>query len=266
MEFVLEESSGVPYFHIPGFGLTGEVQIVFTTRHGGVSKGPFKTLNLGFSTGDCPQNVMKNRAIFYDALKLSESQIAAVCQIHSDKVVSIKQESDILLYSGVGADAQVTALKNVALLGLFADCLAIFLFDPVNKVIGLAHAGWRGTVLKIADKTLKKMVEDYETDPADCFVALSPSAGPCCYEVGEDVAKSVRKSFGCCSGLLIPNNKGKWNLDLWNANAKVLQEAGIKKENIIISRICTICNQNMFFSYRGSGGLTGRMAALIYLS
>jgi copper oxidase (laccase) domain-containing protein len=147
----------------------------------------------------------------------------------------------------------------------------------VNGVIGLAHAGWRGTVSGIASKTVAIMAERFGTCPEYCHAALAPAAGPCCYEVGDDVAEVAGRVFSPEWNILRPRNRnetingrkpanqGRWTLDLWSGNAWWLLRAGLKRKNIIISQFCTVCRQDLFFSYRGSGGLTGRMAALIIL-
>ncbi|MDH7576432.1 MAG: peptidoglycan editing factor PgeF [Bacillota bacterium] len=266
MEFVLKEEPGkVPYLLIPGFGGKAHVRAIFSTRHGGVSKGPFSSLNLGFHTGDFPTRVAANRRILYKTLGLTDDQIHTTEQVHGDRVLVIKERQDLAAHVLVQADAQVTALRGVALTGFFADCLAVYLYDPVGKVIGLAHAGWRGTVGGIARKCVEAMKQHFGSEPGRCFAALSPAAGPCCYEVGKMVADAVKEVFPEDWGLLLPAGEGKWKLDLWRANFEVLHEMGIKRENIIVSTCCTICRQDLFFSHRGSEGITGRMAALLIL-
>jgi YfiH family protein len=280
MEFELQLTPGpVPYLVLPGFG--GDrgkhgVRLVFTTRRGGVSTGPYTELNLGMSAGDDPGLVSENRRLLCSTLGLDVDRLSIVKQVHSDRVVVV-DESRGSASPVIEADAQVTATPGIPLFGLFADCLAVYLYDPAHGVIGLAHAGWRGTVAGIARKTVAVMAEQFGTRPEDCHVALAPAAGPCCYEVGHEVAEAARAVFPAewnvlrprsgdvCINGRTPENHGKWTFDLWEGNARWLQEAGLKRENIIISRLCTICRQDMFFSYRGSGGRTGRMAALMML-
>ncbi len=276
MEFVLQEQGTVPYLTLPGFGGDQggghKVHLIFTTRLGGVSTGPYAELNLGMTTGDDPALVAENRMLLCSTLGLDVSQLSIVKHVHSDHVVAVNQarRSDSPV---IEADAQVTATPGIPLFGLFADCLAVCLYDPVHGVIGLAHAGWRGTVAGIAGKTAAVMVERFGTRPEQCHAALAPAAGPCCYEVGDEVAEAARAVFPVDWNILrprnrdgqSPENKGQWTFDLWEGNARWLQEAGLQRKNIIISRLCTICRQDLFFSYRGSGGTTGRMAALLML-
>jgi len=265
----------VPYLALPDFG-GGQVRLVFTTRRGGVSTGPYAELNLGMNAGDDPVRVAENRRLLCNTLGIDVSQLSIVKQVHSDRVVVVDE-----FPTGAGlvieADAQVTAVPGLPLFGLFADCLAVCLYDPVRVAIGLAHAGWRGTVSGIAKKTVAMMAERFGTRPEDCHAALAPAAGPCCYEVGDEVAEAARAVFPPECSVLQPRfgdaggggkktgNYGKWTFDLWEGNACRLQEAGLKRKNIVISQLCTICHQDLFFSYRGSGGRTGRMAALMML-
>ena len=278
MDFTLQSVPGMaPYMTLHGFG--GDqgkhgVRLVFTTRRGGVSTGPYAELNLGMSAGDDPARVTENRRLLCDTLGLDVNRLSIVKQVHSDRVVVVDEirDSDSPV---IEADAQVTAAPGIPLFGLFADCLAVYLYDPAHGVIGLAHAGWRGTVAGIAGKTVAVMTERFGTRPEHCHAALAPAAGPCCYEVGNEVAEAAREVFPAEWNVLKPRNgdagineripDGKWTFDLWEGNARWLEKAGLKRENIIISRLCTICRQDLFFSYRGSGGRTGRMAAVMML-
>lgn len=281
MEFTLQTEPGpVPYLTVPGFGgEPGEyrIRLAFTTRLGGVSAGSYASLNLGLSAGDDPGLVMKNRELLCRTLGLDIGQLSLAKQVHGDRVLVITDRQHIA-NSAVEADAQVTALPGVPLMGLFADCLAVYLYDPVHGVMGLAHAGWRGTVAGIASQAVAVMVEQFGIRPEDCHAALAPAAGPCCYEVGEEVADAARQVFPAEWKVLRPRmehenaagnkpgvQRGQWTFDLWEGNARWLQSAGLKREHIFISRFCTICRQDLFFSYRGGAGHTGRMAALMIM-
>jgi YfiH family protein len=208
--------------------------------------------------------------------------------VHSDRVLLLRDDGD-LAERGIAvpgadgynecnvnpvdpaaappeADAQITAIPGVALLCLVADCCAVYLFDRRQRVIALAHAGWRGMVAGIGAKCLALMASEYGTRAEDCLAALSPCAGPCCYEVGEEVYEEVRRRFpGEWEDLLHPTRPGHWRLDLAEANLWVLQQAGVSRENIIASRQCTICCSDLFFSHRGEGGVTGRMGAVLMI-
>ena len=264
MGFVLKNEPGqLPYLYLPGFG-KDKVRAVFTTRLGGVSKGSYSSLNLGYHTGDDPDAVTTNRRFVTDALNIEEDRLITLNQIHSDRLVVLDREEDLQLKKGSNGDALITHLSNVAISILCADCQAIYLYDPCNCVIAVAHAGWRGAVAKIAASCLQEMSKVYGSKPADCYAALSPAAGACCYEVGEDVYRAIKDAFPeTFRDLLEEKGNGRWFFNISQSNCTVLQDAGVLRENISISNFCTICRQDLFFSYRGSQGETGRMAAIL---
>jgi hypothetical protein len=178
-----------------------------------------------------------------------------------DKGRGALSEEDSLPYT----DALVTGLRGVPLSSYYADCVPIFLLDPVRRVVALAHAGWKGTVLRIAQKVVARMAAVYGTDPADCLAGVGPSIGPCCYEVDEPVLSRFRDSYPDCQKVATAVSPGKWKLNLWEANRFTLLEAGLKPANIIAAGICTSCCNELFFSYRAQAGMAGRMASLIML-
>jgi hypothetical protein len=143
-----------------------------------------------------------------------------------------------------------------------ADCIPVLFFDPVQKVIGIAHAGWRGTVKEIAAKTAEVIVSRYNSDPARILVGIGPGIGPCCYEVDERVSSLFTKGFSSGEQLITERN-GKQYLDLWEANRRQLLNTGIREENIELAGLCTACHPQTFFSHRREKGRTGRFAALI---
>lgn len=264
MEFIIHPGEPL-WFTISNFEQRG-VRAIFTTRHGGLSRGPYSSFNLGFNTGDNPELVAENRRLLCRSIGIDEGQLHTTRQVHGDNVVVVKERNGAGRRGAVEADAQITSVRGVALMCLVADCQAIYLYDPVHRAIGLVHAGWRGAVAGIAIKCLKKMNREFGTDPKDCLAALSPAAGPCCYEVGDEVVEAVRSAFPeKYQLLLVQVEKNRWKFDLWKTNALVLYEAGLRGENIISSSLCTICHQDLFFSYRGSRGVTGRMGAIMML-
>jgi YfiH family protein len=143
----------------------------------------------------------------------------------------------------------------------YADCVPILFFDPVRRAIGVTHAGWRGTAIKIAAKTAQTMIETFGTHPRDLIACIAPSIGPCCYRVGDDVIAHVRAAFVDADTLLIQQTDGSVHLDLWQANARQLSALGI--EQIEIAQICTAHHTNEFYSWRAERGNTGRFGAII---
>jgi len=229
-----------------------------------VSDPPFDTLNLSFNVSDDAKDVLANRRLLAEALGIKFESMTAAKQVHNNKVAVVKREM-----RGKGAndhgsaldeiDAMVTDIPDILLMIQVADCVPLLLYDPKQKVIAAAHAGWRGTVLEIARNTVNSMVKRFKSDPAYIYVGIGPSIGPCCYEVGHEVIREASKD-------LIKTRNGKNYFDLWEANKSQLIEAGIPASNIEISRICTHCNSDTFFSSRAGGGVTGRFGAGIMLT
>ena len=243
-----------------------------STRLSGVSKAPFDSLNLALHVGDKPEDVLTNRKYFAASLNLNADDITTPNQVHGDKVMRV-DETD----RGRGAldyddsiketDALITDTPNLPLMLCFADCVPIFLVDPVNRAVGLAHAGWKGTVKKIAAKTLKAMSLAFNTDPADCLIGIGPSIGACCYDVGDNVIAECNRNFPSNANELLINRDGKTYFDLQRANEIALLECGVPIENIDTAHECTCCKSGWYFSYRAARkegqSETGRIAALI---
>ncbi len=221
----------------------------FSTREGGVSTFPYDSLNVGFQTGDLDDHILENRRRFFQAVGISSEQVAVPEQVHGDHVIKVDNPGK---YSK--ADGLVTNRPEIALSVQVADCLPIFFYDPVQKAIGLVHAGWKGTALEISQKAVTVMTYHYRTKPEDLNIFFGPSIGPCCYTVGSDVADRFSEKY--ISG-------GK--LDLWQSNRDQLVYVGVQSQHIVMSRLCTVCHPEWFFSHRHSGRKTGRMAATFML-
>jgi hypothetical protein len=257
---LLKTSGEVRYYQFESLQHADLVQAVFT-RRGGVSPAPYESLNLSISTGDARDNVAANRRRAFRALGRDPESIADLWQVHSAGVVVVDKPVG---ENGVSpkADALVTDQPRVTLLLRFADCVPIFLFDPVRRAVAVVHAGWRGTLLKAPAAAVRAMSERYGSRPADLLAGIGPSIGPCHYAVGPEVVEQTRTAFGGeADHLLIPNQQ--YHLDLWAANALALRQAGV--EQIEVSRMCTACRTDEFFSHRGEQASTGRFGGLIAL-
>ena len=243
-----------------------------STRLSGVSKKPFDSLNLALHVGDNAEDVLQNRKLFANSLDLKAEDIISPNQVHEDKIFRVDESDrgrgamnydDAIKYT----DALITNAPNLPLMLCFADCVPVLFVDVDNKAVGIAHAGWKGTVKKIAAKTLMAMTDEFGTDPTKCLAGIAPSIGPCCYEVGENVIEAIKKAFPNHIDKLIINRDGKTYADLWQANLIQLIEAGMLEENIDVARECTCCKSSWYFSYRAAhqAGLneTGRIAAII---
>ncbi len=242
------------------------VAIYFTTRLGGVSKPPFDSLNLGFHSGDAFLNVLKNRRIVGENLGFSLRKLTCAEQVHGAKILEVKKE--LIGKGGENPENQlsqtdgiVTKLKRVPLAMFFADCLPILLVDPKNKAVGIAHGGWRGLLLGVVKELFKKMELLFKSIPQELYAFIGPSIGPCCYEIGKDVAQEFEK----CYPHLLKSKKSKIFLDLKAVGQEQLKMIGIQQNKIVISEFCTSCRKDLFYSYRRDKGRTGRQAAIIFL-
>lgn len=269
--FKLVKNGDLAYLTIPSFEATGLVTHAFTTRLGGFSSPPYDRLNLGLHVGDDPELVRQNRQRICHALGIDARRLVTAEQVHGDKVKVVTARDlgrGAFVYQEAikATDALITKERKIPLSTYFADCVPLFILDPVTPAIGLSHAGWKGTVLKIGAKTIGRMAEEFGTQAKNCLVGIGPSIGPCCYEVDEAVVEKLAANFSEPGLFLKPKGQGKWMLDLWQANAWVFKEMGVKEENITFSGYCTSCHAQLFFSYRAQGGRTGRMAAILMLN
>ena len=240
----------------------------FTTRKGGVSAGALASLNLGVSRGDNPENVRHNYARICAALGTGPENTVFSRQAHGDRI-HVAQPDDagfgLLRDAPWEADAYITDRPGLCLTVFTADCVPILLFDPVRRVIGAVHAGWRGTANGIAAKTVQKMQTLYGCAPDDILAAVGPSIGPCCFITDEDVPAAMRKDFGAAADSYIFKQGAKWTLDLKALNALHLNRAGVSGLHIAESDLCTMCRGDLFWSHRRDGAKRGSQAAMILL-
>lgn len=232
------------------------------TRIGGQSRPPWHSLNTGHTVGDDIEAVDANHRLICQALGFSTDDIVSPHQVHSatTAVVGVADRGTVIRET----DALITDVPGVLLMLRFADCTPVWLYDPVQRAIGLVHAGWRGTVAGAARATVAAMQSAYGCRPADLLAGIGPAIGPCCYEVGKDVAQAITEAFPeAAVRLLSPQTKDKWHLDLWAANRHTLAQAGVR--HIEVAGICTACHTEEWFSHRAEQGRTGRIGALIGL-
>ncbi|MBI3359953.1 MAG: peptidoglycan editing factor PgeF [Chloroflexi bacterium] len=253
-------ANGVRYHQFEILNREDVVHGVFA-RVGGVSPAPWAALNVGGSIGDERERVIENRRRSFEAVGLPFESIADLWQVHSADAIRADAPKGALPYLG-RADALVTDRPGVSLYLRFADCVPILLCDPVKRAVGIVHAGWRGTVIGVTGSAVRAMTRHFGSRPADILAAIGPSIGPDHYEVGSEVVEQVHAAFPGANGLL-KNVDGRTHLDLWQANARALREAGV--EQIEIAGVCTACNTDLYFSHRGEAGKTGRFGAVIAL-
>ena len=220
-----------------------------STRHGGLSEAPYTSLNLGVHTEDDPSVIEQNLALFCSDLGISPLDLARSYQVHGDKIWVTGRAG----YQS-GFDAMVTVQPGVFAGVGIADCTPILLADPFTRVCAAIHAGWKGTVARIVEKTAKRMIENRGSDPANILAYIGPCISQVHFEVGDEVAAQFDEAFKTRIG-------SKWHVDLKAANAAQLRSLGIQQ--IEIDSVCTVKNNADFFSHRTEKGMTGRMLALI---
>ena len=220
-----------------------------STRHSGLSESPYSSLNLGIHTDDTPEIIEQNVALFCEDLGISPADLARSYQVHGDKIWVTGRAG----YQS-GFDAMVSVQPGVFAGVGIADCTPILLADPVTRVCAAVHAGWKGTVAKIVEKTAKRMIDNRGSNPSDINAYIGPCISLAHFEVGDEVAAQFDEAFKSRKG-------AKWHVDLKAANAAQLQALGIQQLEIDSS--CTVENNADFFSHRNEKGLTGRMLALI---
>ncbi|WP_010243178.1 peptidoglycan editing factor PgeF [Acetivibrio cellulolyticus] len=263
------EKNGVEYIQFNNLNKYSDVLIHgFTTRRGGVSEGEYKSLNMAFNKNDKRENVEENYRRIAGVLGIDTENMVLSNQVHDNKIrvvtendrgKGIYKKSDI-----IGFDGLMTNVADVALVTFYADCVPVFLFDPVKKVISLVHSGWRSTVKEISKEAVIKMKEVYGCDPYDIEVAIGPSIGQCCFEVGEEVYLEFINTFAWCGEFCKKINE-KWFIDLPPIIVRSLESEGIQRSKITLSSICTKCNNDVFFSHRGDNGKTGTLSAIMQL-
>ncbi|MDD3640734.1 MAG: peptidoglycan editing factor PgeF [Atribacterota bacterium] len=269
--FKKNTEKSLPLFTFGGLSKQNNLLHFVTSRHGGCSQPPFHSLNLAFHVGDDENNVLKNRLELANYLDIPISNFTISNQVHGNHVAIIdkskKSSGSIDISTAIkDNDAMITQYADICLLIFVADCVPVFLYDNKKKIIGLVHAGWKGTVDLITQKTVNLMRSYFGSSSQDIMCAIGPSIGPCCYQVGPEVIKRAKKSFQNVE-YLIQNisEDGKGYFNLWEANKRQLLNCQIPEENIEIAGSCTCCNSDTFFSSRKDKGHTGRFAAGIMM-
>ncbi len=232
------------------------------SRKGGVSQSPWSSLNQGGTVGDLKEHVIENRRLAFEFLNRKVETLFDVWQVHSTTTICTNRHRESTEVHQK-ADAIFTNNPNVTLFMRFADCVPIMIYDPIQKVVGIIHAGWKGTVLNIVEEAIHQIGVTYGCKPINLIAAIGPSIGPDHYRVGEEVIEQVQQRFGSQYSELICEGDGHNYFDLWKANETLLNLCGVK----LIERadLCTACDLEHWYSHRAEKGVTGRFGALIAL-
>lgn len=244
----------------------------FSTRKDGVSRGVFDSFNCGLHVGDHADDVINNRRKLAEENGFAYASFTCADQVHGNAVHVVREHE---IGAGRAAheeaiaqtDGLLTDRPNVFLASFYADCVPLLFHAPKAGVVGVAHAGWRGTVAYIGVRMVEKMKEKWNIAPEEVHAAIGPSIGACCYEVNDVVANRVRDAVQeQADRVLLPASEaGKYMLNLQETNRILLASAGILPEHIEVSHLCTSCRTDLFYSHRKENGKTGRMAAFIAL-
>lgn len=237
------------------------------TRLGGVSEGPYASLNMSRSTGDDIEPVLENQRRMYAALGANPDITITSWLVHGN-TVRVVTPADVKFFDkdDFQADAMVTQAPGLLLTLRYADCVPVLFYDPVKKAVGIAHSGWQGIVRRVLSATIKTMMREYGSNPIDIRACVGPSIGPTKFEVGSDVARWVQAAAKT-NVVIWPNGHSKPgdkpHVNLWQAAEAQLREVGV--EHIEVAGICTASNTNEWFSHREEKGNTGRFGAAIML-
>lgn len=270
-EAELREQAGVPFFVFPSIEKTGAVVHGFSTRLGGVSEGIFSSMNVSFTRGDREEAVRENYRRLGAAMGFSCENLVCSDQTHTVNLRVVTEEDRgkgfVRPKDYTDIDGLVTDVPGLVLAAFYADCVPLYLVDPVRRCIGLSHAGWRGTVGKIGKKTVELMREQYGSSPEDLVAAIGPSICQSCYEVSKDVIEKFQEAFDerFWPELFYEKDGGKYQLNLWRANELGFLEAGVRPERIAAAGVCTCCNPGLLFSHRASRGRRGNLGAFLML-
>ncbi len=250
---------GITLYRFAGLQGRGVVHAALT-RLGGVSTGPFATLNMGSTVGDDLAAVAENHRRVLAALDLNREQVVSPYQVHSANVrlVGRAHTGTVQLQT----DGLLTTTPGVAILFRFADCAPIVLFDPVRRAVGLVHAGWRGAANGVVAAAVAAFVRHAGSRPSDLWAGIGPAIGPCCYEVGAEVVEAVAVACPPETPIAAQQN-GALHLDLPAVVRAQLLAAGVG--TVEMSGLCTACRVDEWFSHRAEGGRTGRFGMLVML-
>jgi len=254
------EHNGLCYYTFDVFS-EAVIQGIFT-RRGGVSPAPWASLNTGGSVGDDPLRVAENRIRSFQALGRTPVSIHDVWLVHGTNIVYADAPRP-LEQPSTQADILLTDNPEVSLFMRFGDCVPLMFHDPIKKVIGLAHAGWMGTVRGVAKAAVEGMQSRYGCKPENIISGIGPSIGVDHYEVGADVISQFQEKYNKDADRVLQTRDGSTYLDLWSANSIELENAGV--EQIQVSSVCTACHLDDWFSHRAEKGKTGRFGALMAL-
>ena len=241
----------IHYITIPALEKIGLIKHAFTTRQGGLG-----ARSNGVKLTD-------DWKAFAEAFGVNPERLVTANQVHGDNIVKVDGQN-FKKTKNVQADAMITNALEMAIGVETADCVPVLLVDPVTPAVGAVHAGWRSTVKRIVQKAVKKMQDEFGSDPTRMIAAIGPTIGPECYEVDEPVMGPVREVFSLWKEVASARGSDKWSLDLVKLNKLELAQSGLSAKNVHSLGFCTSCRRDLFYSFRAEGR-TGRMLSVIMI-
>ncbi|MDD2418323.1 MAG: peptidoglycan editing factor PgeF [Oscillospiraceae bacterium] len=265
------ENGGVVYYSFPAIDAIPFVRHGFSTRIGGVSGGIYESMNLSYSRGDEKNAVDENFRRFCNAICVNVEDVVVSAQEHHTVIYNVTRQDrgrGIMREKGYSdIDGLITDQPGVVLCTQYADCVPLFFADPVRRVVGTAHAGWKGTAARIGKLMVERMCSDYGCKPENIIAGIGPSIGFCCFEVDTPVYKVFEAmeeaDSTCFNHKNINNQVVKYHVDLWEINRRILINAGLAPEKITLTDLCTRCHPDVFWSHRANGDERGGLAGFI---
>lgn len=257
------------YYSFPSFDAIEGICHGFSTRLGGVSEGKFASMNLSFTRGDSDEAVTENFRRFCGAIGARAEDVVISAQTHTTNVYNVtaadrgRGVTKPREYTDV--DGLITDEPDLVLCTQYADCVPLFFVDPVRRVVATSHAGWRGTAGGIGRVTVERMMSDYGCRPENILAGIGPSIGACCFEVDEPVYTAFCDVPEFGDGCYTNDGNGKYHIDLWEVNRRILLSVGVAAEHITVTDLCTRCHPDTFWSHRACGNDRGSLAAFISL-
>lgn len=258
------------YYTFPAFDRVPFVRHGFSTRLGGVSRGVYESMNLSFTRGDDDAAVQENFHRFCEAIGVSAEQVVVSAQAHHTNIYNATAADcgrGVTRERGyTDIDGLLTDEPGVVLCTQYADCVPLFFVDPVRRVVGTPHSGWRGTVARIGAVTVERMCRNYGCRREDILAAVGPSIGPCCFEVDTPVYDEFRTMAEFDEKCVRLKPGDKFDIDLWEVNRRILQGAGVLPQHITVTDLCTKCHPDVFWSHRVTGQERGSLAGFIAIA
>lgn len=265
----INRKNELEYITFDNLERTGLVRHCFTTRHGGISTDAWASMNMGFTRGEAREVVLRNYEILAEAVGFTAKNYVTAQQTHTTnirRVTAADAGKGVWTERGyTDVDGLITNERHIPLVIFGADCVPVFLVDKRNRAVGVAHCGWMGTGKRMAERILREMTRAFGTNPSEVAAAIGPSIGKCCFQMDAPVLRLFRENIPWTEDIVTPDPtaEGKYKMDLWECNRRLLAEAGVR--DIEIAGLCTKCDRERFYSHRGMGEKRGVMAGVLEL-